>query len=116
MTSHQSTDQTFSDTASQPDEHLITTPKTSAVATSLHGLKSSESYPASQMATTEFPPSGKVASNQIDAKTRISSLLKEKEQEWAAVTQRKGPLCLLDLPMDVLKEIVKEVSIRFDLP
>lgn len=46
----------------------------------------------------------------IDAKTRISNLLKDKEQEWTAVVEKKGPLQLLDLPMDVLKEIVKEVS------
>ena len=37
-------------------------------------------------------------------------LLKGKEREWAAVVEKKnGPLRLLDLPMDVLKEIVKEV-------
>lgn len=46
----------------------------------------------------------------VDAKTKISSLLKDKEKEWTAVVEKKGPLRLLDLPMDVLKEIVKEVS------
>lgn len=45
----------------------------------------------------------------FDAKTKISNLLKDKEREWTAVAERKGPLRLLDLPMDVLKEIVKEV-------
>jgi hypothetical protein len=46
----------------------------------------------------------------IDARTKISNLLKDKEQEWTAVMEKKGPLQLLDLPMDVLKEIVKEVD------
>ena len=46
----------------------------------------------------------------------LSKLLQDKEQEWAAVTQKKeekGPLQLLDLPMDVLKEIVREVRTFF---
>jgi hypothetical protein len=42
---------------------------------------------------------------------KLSKLLKGKEEEWAAVAQRKGPLRLLDLPMDILKEIVKEASV-----
>jgi len=40
---------------------------------------------------------------------KLSKLLKGKEDEWTAVAQKKGPLQLLDLPMDILKEIVKEV-------
>jgi len=47
----------------------------------------------------------------IDARTKISNLLKDKEQEWTAVMEKKGPLRLLDLPIDVLKEIVKEVRL-----
>lgn len=39
----------------------------------------------------------------------ISRLLQGKEKEWAAVADRKGPLQLLDLPVDILKEIVREV-------
>lgn len=46
----------------------------------------------------------------IDPRTKMSHLLKDKEQEWTAVVEKKGPLRLLDLPMDVLKEIVKEVT------
>ena len=34
---------------------------------------------------------------------------KGKEKDWAPVAQRKRPLRLLDLPMDVLKDIMKEV-------
>ena len=40
----------------------------------------------------------------------MTRLLKGKEKEWAAVVERKGSLKLLDLPVDVLKEIMKEVS------
>lgn len=54
-------------------------------------------------------------------KAGLARLLKGKEKEWAAVVaNKKGPLKLLDLPMDVLKEIVKEVrsspprSLRMD--
>ena len=39
----------------------------------------------------------------------ISKFLKGKEREWEAVSQRKGPLTLLELPVDVLRLIVKEV-------
>lgn len=45
---------------------------------------------------------------------KISELLKDKEGEWTAVVAKKGttkgPIRLLDLPLDVLKEILKEVS------
>lgn len=61
------------------------------------------------MATPDYPAREKAERTSFDAKTKISNLLKDKEQEWAAVAERKGPLRLLDLPMDVLKEIVKEV-------
>lgn len=45
-----------------------------------------------------------------ETKAGPARLLKGKEKEWAAVVaNKKGPLRLLDLPMDVLKEIVKEV-------
>ena len=39
----------------------------------------------------------------------MSKLLGEKEAEWAAVV-RSGPLNLLDLPVDILKEIIRQVS------
>jgi hypothetical protein len=42
----------------------------------------------------------------------LSRLLHGKEEEWAAVTRRDGPLRLLDLPMDILKEIVKEACLQ----
>lgn len=40
----------------------------------------------------------------------LKKLLKGKEKEWASIgATRIGPLRLLDLPVDVLKEIIKEV-------
>lgn len=44
-----------------------------------------------------------------DTKQIMSKLLGDKEEEWAAVT-RNGVLNLLDLPVDILKEIIKEAS------
>ena len=45
-------------------------------------------------------------------KLELVRKLREKEQMLASVVEKKknGPLQLLDLPMDVLKVIVKEVS------
>jgi hypothetical protein len=107
-----SPDIAFSDTASQPDEQQVAIPKTSAAFQSSIDMKStdhSDDSDAYQMDTPESSTSGKIQQTTIDAKSKISSLLKDKEQEWAAVVEKKGPLQLLDLPMDVLKEIVKEV-------
>ena len=42
---------------------------------------------------------------------KMVQLLKGKEKEWAATVEKKRPLRLLDLPVDVLKEILKEVWI-----
>lgn len=44
------------------------------------------------------------------AKDKVSKLLKGKERERESVVQRAKPLQLLDLPVDILKEIIKEVS------
>lgn len=40
---------------------------------------------------------------------KISELLKEKEREWTEVVRKAGPLQLLDLPLDLLSEILREV-------
>ncbi|KAG9248449.1 hypothetical protein BJ878DRAFT_37032 [Calycina marina] len=53
--------------------------------------------------------------NAMDARSKLSSLLKDKEQEWTDVVKKEGPLRLLDLPLDVLKEIIKEVTHTNDL-
>lgn len=39
----------------------------------------------------------------------MSKYLGEKENEWATVS-KKSPLNLLDLPVDILKEIIREVN------
>ena len=44
------------------------------------------------------------------AGSKITELLKGKEKEWTAVASKKGPLKLLDLPLDILDYILKEVS------
>ncbi len=40
---------------------------------------------------------------------KISELLKEKEREWTDVVRKIGPLQLLDLPLELLTEILREV-------
>lgn len=42
-------------------------------------------------------------------RAKMMQLLKGKEKAWTAIAQREKPLQLLDLPMDVLKDIIKEV-------
>jgi hypothetical protein len=39
--------------------------------------------------------------------------LKGKEKEWTAVAEKKRPLRLLDLPVDILKEIIEKVSLLY---
>ncbi|MCJ1402536.1 hypothetical protein MMC11_005756 [Xylographa trunciseda] len=46
---------------------------------------------------------------------KMAQLTKGKDKVWAATTEKKGPLQLLDLPVDVLKEIIKEVTHTNDL-
>lgn len=47
---------------------------------------------------------------QTITKDVVSRTLKGKEKEWAAVTEKKRPLQLLDLPVDILREIVGHVG------
>lgn len=42
----------------------------------------------------------------------ISSLLGDKQHEWNALTSKRGPLRLLDLPVDVLNLVIKEVCLQ----
>ncbi len=46
----------------------------------------------------------------------LAKKLREKEELLASIAEKKskGPLQLLDLPMDVLKEIIKEVRPNFE--
>ena len=46
---------------------------------------------------------------------KLSQLLGEKDKEWAVTVEKQRPLRLLDLPVDVLKEIIKEVPSVHDL-
>jgi hypothetical protein len=111
-TSLPSPDLSLSDTASQPDEQLTTIPKTSAASQQLNSMKLglADEADGSQLGTPDSGEHDKTRKFTIDPRAKISSLLKDKEKEWTAVVEnRKGPLRLLDLPMDVLKEIVKEV-------
>lgn len=96
-----------SDILSQQDEHLISSTKTTAANQSSNVLQSPESF-HTQPATNSTMPKA-TGRYTIDPRSSISNLLKDKEREWAAVVQKNGPLQLLDLPMDILKEIVKEV-------
>ena len=65
---------------------------------------------ASIGADTE-PPNEAEAGPETTAAIRLSlsKFLKGKEKEWDAVSKRQGPLRLLDLPLDVLHLVVKEV-------
>ena len=54
---------------------------------------------------------GANAEEEHTPKQSLSKLLKGKEKEWAAVA-RKGPLRLLDLPVDILREIIHQVSMN----
>lgn len=54
-------------------------------------------------------PSTSVSSRDQN-RTTVSKYLKGKEREWNKVSDRKGPLTLLELPVDILRLIVKEVS------
>jgi hypothetical protein len=103
-------DLSLSDAAPQPDDQPVSIPRTSAAAQPSNDLKPAGISSDQRMATSDCPASEKIERTNFDARTKISNLLKDKEQEWTAVVEKKGPLRLLDLPMDVLKEIVKEVG------
>ena len=49
-------------------------------------------------------------STRDQARSAVHKFLRNKEQEWKAVADRKRPLTLLELPVDVLRLIVKEVG------
>ena len=48
-------------------------------------------------------------SDEITA-AKMASLLSGKKREWEAVKKKTRPLRLLDLPVDILRLIVKEAS------
>ena len=57
---------------------------------------------------TERPPLSGPTDKDSPAE-KLSQLLGEKDKEWTATVEKQRPLRLLDLPVDVLKEIIKEV-------
>lgn len=63
----------------------------------------------------ETPQSSSLLSPTIRAgptmseKTALLRSLKGKEKEWTAVAEKKRPLQLLDMPVDILKEIIEKV-------
>src|SRR5277367_1665182 len=94
---------------SQTDDGPISTTKTASLTSSPNGIHSTTT---GGQASTMLDPLTSDGGPRGDGfvRKKLSKLLKGKEEEWTAVAQKKGPLQLLDLPMDVLKEIVKEVS------
>lgn len=105
-----SSDSGLASPPSQVDDRSAPAPKTaSALTTGSSSSTSSASANGSLEAVAE-PEISEVDGSGIVRK-KLSKLLEGKEQEWTAVVekQKAGPLRLLDLPMDILKEIVKEV-------
>ena len=45
------------------------------------------------------------------AADKMAQFMKGKGKEWTATLEQRRPLRLLDLPVDVLKEIIKEVRL-----
>jgi hypothetical protein len=74
----------------------------------------STDYPDTSAVAMSKPATEKgIGSTNDNTGSKVALLPQEKLQEWTAVAQKKGPLQLLDLPMDVLKEIIKEVSFAY---
>ena len=51
--------------------------------------------------------------DQESSEAKVARLLKGKDRDWAAAAHRKRPLQLLDLPLDILKIILREVGLVF---
>ncbi|KAM0586626.1 hypothetical protein ACHAPN_009363, partial [Verticillium nonalfalfae] len=68
-----------------------------------------EQRPPSQ-ADGQLPPN-----HTEDAAMALRKLLKGKEEEWSAVSRRTGRLTLLELPFDILRLIVNEITHTNDL-
>ncbi len=63
----------------------------------------------SGLITQEAPAEGKADNEAPGPRAKLLNLLKGKEKEWAEAGKKDGPLELLDLPLDILKCIIKEV-------
>lgn len=51
-----------------------------------------------------------IATSDELAAAKMASLLSSKKREWEAIKKKTRPLRLLDLPVDILRLIVKEAS------
>ena len=96
----------LTDAVSQPDEQFIPTQETSA--TSQFPQASRVPKPPHTMSAISSVEDGGLERHIIDTQSSISSWLKDKDK-WPGTVAKQGPMQLLDLPMDILKEIVKEV-------
>ncbi|KAH8910444.1 hypothetical protein BR93DRAFT_974579 [Coniochaeta sp. PMI_546] len=56
-----------------------------------------------------------LSASRDQSRTTVSKYLKDKEREWNKVSERNGPLTLLELPVDILRLIVKEITHTNDL-
>lgn len=68
-----------------------------------------DQHAMSGLMAQEAPVEGQDDSVAAKPRAKLLNLLKGKEKEWAAARSKDGPLELLDLPLDVLKCIIKEV-------
>ncbi|KAL2020660.1 hypothetical protein VTK56DRAFT_8056 [Thermocarpiscus australiensis] len=60
-------------------------------------------------------PSPAAVSTQEKTSRIVSEYLKGKDEQWRAIYERKRPLTLLELPIDILQLIVKEITHTNDL-
>lgn len=60
-------------------------------------------------ASAPITPAPSPAAHEKKSKTIIEYLM-AKDQQWKTLSQRKSPLTLLELPVDILRLIVKEVA------
>lgn len=84
--------------------------RTSERSTSCQYSQYSEDVSKSNTTSQELPPFQRTMSDAMSPGSRLTKFLGGKEKEWAAVAMKDGPLRLLDLPLDLLREILKEVS------
>jgi hypothetical protein len=77
-------------------------------APSIHRQSPVATHEASE--ATMLAPAVQRTSPTLLEKAAAVRSLKGKEKEWTAVAEKKRPLQLLDLPVDILKEIIEKVG------
>lgn len=63
----------------------------------------------SMMDTADVSAAAAPSAQQYPETRTVSGYLGEKDQEWKALYEKKRPLTLLELPVDILRLVVKEV-------